>query len=282
MKPKTTIVGQYKRYLKAIETCDKQEVPQNFSKFQQFIDKEADGDLYVFLKLASVKMTLVQVRKRGVALRKELTKDFWDVFNSLKRHIEEQKSGRNLTMSCPDEIKVQFARVLEQINKQTDHSTQLYMWLCYDNNIKDHLLTKWLPTVDRLTDAESEEEIEAVLEDASRNTLKTVSVNPTTDEEKESLDRECCKQISEMYKHFNPKNIEEAEENIEELNSMLTNGEILKGAYDVVNEYLLSRKHIYSNGNTYKEPQTTPLNFEIIDGEKFLEEDELEAVLSVN
>lgn len=280
MKTKKTILEQYTKYLQLINECKKEELPTNFKKFTDFLKANTDNKRFQgILYLDCIHKTLVQVSQREVRL-KELSQSWsstaakkcWEKVNKLNSIRKEEEDTSSVSIS--DRYKILLGSLFNFMEEQTDPCLKLYMYMAHESKDSDgqKLYGSEMLLVDKLLKADSEEEIEALLQ-------------PKTEEKKDFQTRFVCKipiNKLELFKLFNPKDLVETEECYLKLEEMVNQNEISYDDYCYVRDILLSpRKSYYTNGGKWEEPTTKLFSGpQIIDGIQFLEEEELKEACS--
>lgn len=160
MKPKKTIVEQYKKYLQTIKRPET-DVVESFKKLMDFLEQHCNNArLTMAIELDSIHYTLVQVRKRGLKL-----KDYgeWNSIAVSRAYELLNNLRRDYNYGSGDSYKVNFHNLWELAEKQPS-SVRLYIHLVHENSDDGkNLYVSEKELIEKLFNASSEEEVESVL-----------------------------------------------------------------------------------------------------------------------
>lgn len=136
MKTKQTILDQYTKYLETIKSCNKEEIPYNFKKFNEFLTKNADGEFRRELQLVCVKATVDETKKRQLRFKDvannwsgRAVKDCYECVKKLDDIWKEEL--KKIVPNVPNEFKVLTSKLFKLIEDQDDPSLQLYMYMMH-------------------------------------------------------------------------------------------------------------------------------------------------------
>lgn len=283
MKTKLEILGSYKNYLKAINTKGT-DVFMAYEKMYRFIENEVskvDEDLWILLWASCAENTLNVVTKKGLTFKG----GGWSqgLVNDCKWLLELLSECSKLGEQGSGKWKINTHRLYHLFKRATSPNLRLFLISLYRENLEEgyDFLTINSERLEKLLNCSTEEEIDQMLKGTDKKHSEVEIVAPSN--AVEILPMEVLTQVCDLYKHFNPKTLKEAAANIVELESLFNEGKLLRQAYDVVLDYLDCRMTYYKNGGKYIEPKTKVFKgVQVIDGEKFIQEDEEEELAAAS
>lgn len=232
MISKVKFVQTYTKYCDHIKAAEAESILSSYKAMYDYLEKECVDDyLMVNLKLGLIWNTLDQIRKKNIFL-KDLSESWDSQVTKQCKNIVGHLWNINAENGMTESEKILFGKFCKLSNEQEDAALQLYMWMLFSNTKNGRtLLERTNEYCNKLKKAQTNEEITAILthKDEHKNDFKARFV--------------CAIPIPKLrlFKMFNPKTLEEAEEGYAKLEEMADQGEICYDDYIYVRDILLSR-----------------------------------------